>query len=305
MTKAVLLHKPDSMYDDLPAERYDFPKTYLTRMQQTVGDWVVYYEPRSARSGKGKLSYFATAQVREIIPSPDVEDRYWAIMEPNTFLKFEVLTPRVLDGSVIERSLTSDAGKLKSGGLSQSAFRFLSEAEFATIINYGLPADLPDWDGQPDAMRGISDSGTPFERPVVERLVSRPYRDLAFRHQVRRAYDYRCAMSGLQLRNGGGNPEVEAAHIMPVAHKGPDDPRNGLALSHTLHWMFDRGLIGIGADYSILVSHNKVPRDVVNRLLLPDLKLQLPKDPELAPHPKYLAYHRENIFGQTEAIYDA
>lgn len=300
MVKAVLLHKPDSKYDDLLAERYDFPAIYLTRMQQTVGEWIVYYEPRSARGGKGRLAYFATAKVQEIVPSPHQGDRYWALMEPQTFLRLDRVTPRVLDGAVIEHRLRGEDGALKSGGLSQSAFRPLSDAEFARIIDHGLPANLPEWEGQPDHLRGLADPSTTFERPVVERLVSRPYRDVAFRNQVRRAYDHRCAMSGLQLRNGGGNPEVEAAHIMPVADGGPDDPRNGLALSHTLHWMFDRGLIGVAVDHSILVSHNKVPRDVVDRLLVPDMRLRVPDDPDLAPHPKYLTYHREQIFGQTE-----
>jgi putative restriction endonuclease len=37
-----------------------------------------------------------------------------------------------------------------------------------------------------------------------------------------RAYDERCAISGLRLSNGGGRAEVEAAHIRPVEHNGAD-----------------------------------------------------------------------------------
>ena len=43
--------------------------------------------------------------------------------------------------------------------------------------------------------------------------------------------------------NGGGRAEAQAAHIQPVAENGPDSLRNGVALSSTFHWMFDRGLI--------------------------------------------------------------
>lgn len=81
------------------------------------------------------------------------------------------------------------------------------------------------------------------------------------------------------LRNGGGHPEVQAAHIRPVEHKGSDSVRNGLALSGTLHWMFDRGLISIADDAkTILVSRNKVPGDVVDWLLRPNGKIWMPED---------------------------
>ena len=116
---------------------------------------------------------------------------------------------------------------------------------------------------------------------------------------MREAYDYRCAMSGLRLRNGGGRPEVQAAHIIPVEQSGSDSVRNGLALSGTLHWMFDRGLISVAEDgATILVSGNKVPGDVVDRLLSPDRRLIAPRDRRDAPHPGNLRWHRENVFGQ-------
>lgn len=144
----------------------------------------------------------------------------------------------------------------------------------------------------------MQDGAQSFQRPVVERLMRRSYRDVAFRRKVREAYDHRCAISGLELRNGGGRPEVQAAHIRPVEKQGSDSVRNGLALSGTLHWMFDRGLISVAEDRTILVSSNKVSVDVIDRLLLPDRKLRLPRDARNAPHTENLRWHRENVFGQ-------
>jgi putative restriction endonuclease len=150
-----------------------------------------------------------------------------------------------------------------------------------------------------DPLRSHFDEGAAaFERPVIERLTSRLYRDTAFRRKVREAYDYRCAISGLRLRNGGGRPEVQAAHIRPVERSGSDSVRNGIALSGTLHWMFDRGLVSVGEDHAILVSHNKVPSEVVNRLIRPQGRLWLPEDQKNWPHPENLRWHRENVFGQ-------
>jgi len=52
---------------------------------------------------------------------------------------------------------------------------------------------------------------------------------------------------------------------------------------------------------TILVSRNKVPGDVVDRLLRSDGNIWMPEDNRYWPHPKHLAWHRENIFGQMVA----
>jgi putative restriction endonuclease len=168
-------------------------------------------------------------------------------------------------------------------------------------VKRGLPPDLEEIEARryDPAPREMDAGAAAFERPVLERLLRRPYRDVAFRRKVRAAYDYRCAMSGLRLRNGGGRPEVQAAHIRPVERQGSDSVRNGLALSGTLHWMFDRGLVGVAEDGSILVSRNKVPPEVADRLIVPDGRLRLPEDPRHMPHPENLRWHRENVFGQS------
>lgn len=52
----------------------------------------------------------------------------------------------------------------------------------------------------------------------------------------------------MKLINGGGRAEAEAAHIRSVEANGPDIVSNGLALSGTAHWMFDRGLLSLTDD---------------------------------------------------------
>lgn len=298
MVNLVLLHKAASIYEDEPDVVYDFPRTYLKAVREAVGDWIVYYEPVKA----GPRGYFAVAKIRQIIPKPGVEGRYLALIEPGSYLPFDAEVPRLVDGRPLEASLAEPDGTPKKGGAVQLAVRRLPEAEFARIVDYGLPQDLERREATrygPSA-EGLEDEAAPFQRPVLERLTRRPYRDVAFRRKVREAYDYRCAMSGLQLRNGGGRPEVQAAHIRPVEREGSDAVRNGLALSGTLHWMFDRGLISVAEDCeTILVSRNKVPGEVVSRLLRPDGKLWKPSDQKNWPSPANLKWHRENVFGQT------
>lgn len=301
MTKLVLMHKADSIYDDEPDVRYDFPLAYLGAATEGIGDWAIYYEPVKA----GPRGYFAVAQIDRIIPKPGADGRYLALIAPGTFLPFDREVPRLISGRPLETSLAAPDGTPKSGGLQQSAVRRLSEADFARIVSLGLPADLVATEArrydtpEPAFAEAPAAFDRPaFDRPVIERLISRPYRDIAFRRRVRAAYDHRCAMSGLSLRNGGGRPEVQAAHIRPVEARGSDSVRNGLALSGTLHWMFDRGLLSVAEDHTILVSRNKVPSEVVDRLIAPQGRLILPRDSRDWPHPENLRWHRENVFGQ-------
>jgi putative restriction endonuclease len=60
--------------------------------------------------------------------------------------------------------------------------------------------------------------------------------------------------------------------------------------------MFDRGLISIDDDHSILIAEDRIPADTVERLIVPERRLLLPDNPRALPHPAYLKYHREVVF---------
>jgi len=307
MGHAVFIQNPQSIYADRPGEKYHFPKQYLGQVQETVGDWVIFYESR-----KGAFGYVAVQRVQKVIPDPSTDDHFFAILDPSSLLSFEQVVPRLnAESTTYETMLRGPDGMPFRAGANTLAVRKLPPADFAAIVNYGLQpvedvsgmARRPDEDVGLALAPGFAEAqsdliGAPVKEDRTRVLTSRTLRDAAFARQVKWAYGNRCAMSGLSLTNGGGRPEVEAAHIRPVADSGPDIVRNGLALSGTLHWMFDRGLLGVASDHSILISHNKVPRDVVDRLIAPGGKLFLPADPRHHPHEAYLAYHRETIFGQ-------
>jgi putative restriction endonuclease len=59
--------------------------------------------------------------------------------------------------------------------------------------------------------------------------------------------------------------------------------------------MFDRGLISVGDDYSILAAKGRVP-DSIGRLFNENGRIRLPEASELRPALQFLRYHRENIF---------
>lgn len=144
----------------------------------------------------------------------------------------------------------------------------------------------------------VREGQVPFEieRPIVQSLVNRPFRDRAFRRAVLHAYDGRCAVTGWKLVNGGGRLEAEAAHIRPVEHGGPDSVRNGLALSGTAHWMFDRGLIGLADDLKIIVSRQVNDPASVTAMVNPSGKALVPARESDRPHPAFLGWHRAHCF---------
>lgn len=283
-------------YDDLPEVRYHFPRTYLNYVTETVGDWIVYYEPRRQDAGRsgtlGRQAYFATAKVERVEPDPRLAGHYYAFV--TDYLEFDDPVPFRLDGVYLEGALKKEDGSTNRGAFGRSV-RLLRDEEYQAILLLGFRA-MPDF---------TAEQGDPYppeepveyDRSVVERLVRRPFRDAAFSRGVIRAYGATCAMSGLRLVNGGGRCEAEAAHIRPVGggHSGPDSVRNGIALSRTMHWMFDRGILSLTDDYRILIAPDLLP-DAARRLLNPDGRLLLPPDARTRPHRQFLRYHREHIF---------
>lgn len=294
----VFIHRADSIYDDSPAERYQFPSQYLGRVQACVGDWIVYYEPRKVAGTKG---YFAVAKIEQVIPDPKAPGMYLALIEPDSYLDFPEPVPFVdTDGMVVERGVLNESGRIS--GRAQAAVRALSPADFHRIVNLGLDDKEPLLPrvGAASPRDGFDDEQAPFAyeqpRDRLVQLSSRIVRDRAFRRVVLRAYDQRCAISGLRFINGGGRAEVDAAHIRPVEANGPDTIRNGLALSGTAHWMFDRGLISLSDDLEILVSRHSNNPDEIRTFINKSGRAIAPERMSERPHPHFLQWHRDNCF---------
>jgi putative restriction endonuclease len=303
MAKAVFTHADGSIYDDHLEERYHFPRTYLNVVERAKGDWIVYYEPRRGKAGSekigGRQAYFAVARVVTVDRDPAREDHFYARM--SDYLPFPS-PPGFREGGVyLESALRKADGSTNKGQFGRNV-RDLPEAEFQAILALGFAGVRPelgedDWSA-PDASQGLGEAAAFFEpapRRIVDQIVSRRFRDAVFARQVKQAYGQTCAMTGLRILNGGGRPEVQAAHIRSVASDGPDTVRNGLALCGTAHWMFDRGLVSVDDDLSILVAKDRLP-DAAARLLNPDGRLIAPAAAALRPHRRFLDWHRREVF---------
>jgi putative restriction endonuclease len=295
VAKAVLTTRVDPSYDDLPEDRYHFPKTYLRAVEAAVGDWIVYYEPRrdtdNLSSRRGRSSYFGIARIARVVPDFRSNDSFYAYVD--SFLPFDRAVPFNEGGHYYESGLQRADGGTSKGAFGRSV-RPISDQEYDSILKAGFATLLVD-EPRAETLFGVAEEPATFERPIVERVAARPFRDAAFSSAVKAAYGNTCAITGLKIINGGGRSEVQAAHIRPVHDSGPDSVRNGVALCGTVHWMFDRGLLSLDDDYNILISKGKVP-EAVRRMINPDRRLKLPPRLDLRPNPQWLRYHRETVF---------
>lgn len=96
---------------------------------------------------------------------------------------------------------------------------------------------------EPESERAFIDEGpddsAKARRHKVVSIVQN-FREARFRPQVLRAYNFRCAVTGIALRL------VDAAHIIPVSDPAStDEPSNGIALNPLHHRAYDSGLLGI------------------------------------------------------------
>ncbi len=290
----VLTHQQAPKYDDLPEVRYHFPQTYLNTAQAGVGEQFVYYEPRRIQGGRetagGRQAYFASGVLRTIEPDPVKSDHYYGMVEG--FIEFDEPVPWQIEGRSFEAALTYPDGKTNLGAF-QRAVRRIRTEELKAILDAGFKRNLP------LLQKGISSTDDPeiVEKPIVEQVTRRVFRDNKFREHVVAAYAGTCAMTGLKVTNAVGGVEVEAAHIRQAGEgaNGPDSVRNGIALTRTIHWLFDNGFMSMEDDGTMILACRGIP-DKVLRLLHEDRKARIPMDEGVRPHPAFLKYHRENHF---------
>jgi putative restriction endonuclease len=115
--------------------------------------------------------------------------------------------------------------------------------------------------------------------------VVRVIRNTEVAEHIKRLYNHTCQVCGVRLETAGG-PYSETAHIRPLGrpHDGPDVPSNCLCLCPNDHVRFDRGVIAIQDDLSLLGVDG-----------------ELYVVPGHAIDPDHLRYHRDHYFDPVKA----
>lgn len=148
----------------------------------------------------------------------------------------------------------------------------------------------------------LSEQKFEIQRTNLVRTVTRQNklaRSQVFGERVRREYERRCAVSGIGIATPKLVCEVESAHVVPVHKGGTDDIRNGLTLTQTLHWAFDRGLFGVLPNRTIFIPQ-RVSRMKQNTFLLQYERRPVTeaKTESLRVHKDAFEWHMETIVAE-------
>ncbi|SOD88944.1 HNH endonuclease [Spirosoma fluviale] len=123
-------------------------------------------------------------------------------------------------------------------------------------------------------------------------------RETFFRREVVKLYDDRCCITGVRVSAPYSFSMVDACHIVPFYKTFNNHPTNGIALCPNLHRAFDKGVISIDDDYSVIVSPTFVENDasIYSLKALAGQKIELPRSKDYLPDVEALEWHRKNTF---------
>ena len=308
MRSVVLESFVGSDYADAP-DSYEFPPRYLRFFEPlNRGEPMIalIYEPRQNR---GRMAFVGWAMLR----SPPVTSgrrnaqgqSLYRVQYADRYREFDKIVPREAIGEPVETWLRAiPRGRDRNSATRGRAVRVLIDDDLHLIMSFGFANGVERFNIETPMGHEIAESITTAER--ARRLVAAVHREARFRDDVLAAYQHTCAVSGLAV---GTSPSrayglLDAAHIRPVGNQGADTIANGLALTPTLHRLFDKGLFTLtyrGAALEVrtspLLSDEMVQgRKGFSLRLANGLSASVPMTEAARPSREALDYHHSQIF---------
>lgn len=229
-------------------------------------------------------------------------DTFWHLM-PNP--GFEA----AIQARVKIRTLSALRSAVKYAYLDEELFALLSDAksrsELTTIL---IQAWFPEkgseiaesfkYDEFDFIQQSLFDSGgatyTVDELKDEDRIF---VRNAAFRRNVVKLYDQRCAFCKVRVVSWDGVNVVDGAHIQPFSEFHNDLFVNGLALCKNHHWAFDWGWFGVDDEYRILIPWDRFMEEAAvesrGMMQFKGEQIGLPRESEFLPSLEGLRWHRE------------
>ncbi|MFF2366305.1 phosphorothioated DNA-binding restriction endonuclease [Streptomyces sp. NPDC058122] len=186
-------------------------------------------------------------------------------------------------------------GLLANSGTATTAARLLLQQHFtpalASPICEAIGLDVTDWDAQAVSIPG------PRQRRA---------RRGGFVEDVLHAYAYACAFCGFDGAIGRNPVGLEAAHVRWHSQDGPDEVNNALALCSLHHTLFDFGVLGLGQDLRIQVSHWYVSRSTAGQAVdaLHGQRVATPRPGHSTLDTQFIRWHQRQVF-KHPAAHDA
>ena len=151
----------------------------------------------------------------------------------------------------------------------------LSEERYAEIVDRSTT---------PDAPQHAEEASASFVSTYV-----------TIRDQVLKAWDYRCAVTGIRFGPRDAPSRLEVIAIRPREMGGPLHVRNCLPLVAMAARAWQQGWIAAGPGLDLVAVQNRLDPDLLEKMR-PEGRLLVPDHPGLAPDPQHIAYHREHVF---------
>ena len=123
-------------------------------------------------------------------------------------------------------------------------------------------------------------------------------RDPNFRVNILKAYEYKCAVCGFDVKLRNQPVALEASHIRWRQAEGPDTEINGLALCSLHHKLFDRGAFTLSQKLEVLVS-DEAHGSVGFQEWLKNFhgkEINFPQRQSYYPDGNYIGWHVKEVF---------
>ncbi|MCK4460305.1 MAG: HNH endonuclease [candidate division Zixibacteria bacterium] len=137
---------------------------------------------------------------------------------------------------------------------------------------------------------------------VYARVKVRGVQQTIFRQALLRAYEGRCAFSGISF-----SETLDAAHIIPWSHCASDlrmNPRNGILMLCSHHRLFDLGLLSVDEEYRIVFnnkkSHTLGSADQSFVAALHGKQIALPSDEALWPDKELIRRRNDRLVSHSD-----
>lgn len=135
-----------------------------------------------------------------------------------------------------------------------------------------------------------------IERPLAG--TGHVKRDSDFLESVLKAYEYRCAVCGFDVRLRHQLVALEAAHVKWKQAGGPDTETNGLALCVLHQRLFDRGAFTLSDQLQVLVSDETNGSEGFQEWLMRfhGQQIKFPQRQSYYPDEEYVSWHVKEVF---------
>ena len=204
----------------------------------------------------------------------------------------------ITDADKIGQTSSGDALKsdldrydVSGGFLEDIASQLQNDSKLAfRIIQNLLDAHFP-YSLHEDILQAVG-----IEYPL--RGSKRRRRDANFRSNILKAYEYKCAVCGFDVKLRNQPVALEASHIKWHQADGPDTEANGLALCSLHHKLFDRGAFALSVHLEVLVSDDAYGTVGFQEWLMRfhEQKINFPQRESYYPHENFIGWHVREVF---------